>query len=102
MHKSGGILKGQSGMTAQQYINKYAKPVDRTATPSSTIKRGKDIAGTIKGELKDPTQSVLTGASLVGTGLSFIPGVGVIGGAISTVADAIHDYRDDNRFSGAD
>lgn len=102
MHAKGGILKGQAGMTAEQYIRKYAKPVDKKPATTLAPKQGKDIAGTLKGEFKDPIQGGLTTASLIGTGLSFIPGVGIVGGAISTIADAIHDYRDDNKFSGSD
>lgn len=108
--QTGGILKYANGNKLDDYLRKYSRPnVDlntnqitsnQVSGQNNQPKQSKDIAGTLKNQ--DLGQNILTGVSLAGTAASFIPGVGAIGGGVSTVADAIHDYRDDNRFSGAD
>ena len=48
----------------------------------------------MKEVITNPGQNLGHITSLVGTGLSFAPGLGVIGGAISTIGDAVQGAKD--------
>lgn len=87
-NKNGGIIKAQQGDVLTQILEKNkALNKPKSSTPSSGFSGIK--YGT---SLKDASPLQLL--SLGATGASFIPGLGVVGGAVSTVADAIEGSRD--------
>ena len=100
--KKGGVLKLQSGGSPiDVYLNKYVRPAS-AKTSAATAKKGyaKSKIGTVGDTLKnmnDP-DNFLKVASTAGTVASFIPGVGVVGGAVMTVADLMRDLRDNGKI----
>ena len=80
----GKIRKGQKGMTAEEYRTKYASP-----TSESEFKKSVSKTGMIK------NSSAADWISLGGTALSVIPGLGVVGGLITTGADIAKDIQKD-------
>ena len=95
LYKKGGILKAQNGDTLEnivktnrQYAINAQPTTNKDATQPLVIKGVKDTSRAIKNA--DPLDII----SLVGSGVSFIPGLGVIGGLVSTGADAIKGYKE--------
>lgn len=82
--QSGGALKR---ITPQEYLTKYKS--SNTSTEEPTTPKAKDIRGTLKD--MSPEDYV----SLAGAAASVLPGLGVIGGLTSTVADIEKDIRKD-------
>ena len=83
--KLGGLIKkGKKGMTADEYRTKYASP-----TSESEFKKSISKTGMIK------NSSAADWVSLGGTALSVIPGLGVVGGLITTGADIVKDIQKD-------
>ena len=99
--KIGGIISAQKGSILQQIVEdnkKYAKQVPQTSD-------GQDYSQYVDSNKKTPKQQIdtsdtvgkmntLQAISLAGSVGSFIPGFGAIGGAVSTVADAVDGARD--------
>lgn len=79
-YQSGGTI------SREEYINKYIKPTEEKPTEETKVKD-------IRGSLKDASPWQI--ASLVGAGSSFIPGVGVFGAGLTTVADIAEDISKD-------
>ena len=77
LKKKGGIIKAQKGILVKK----------DEALPSINVKNN-------IGRLTDIANDPLAATSLAGTALSVIPGVGAIGGLITTVADVEKDLRD--------
>lgn len=86
--KKGGILKAQSGtsLTAQEYLNKYANKPKEEPKESKT----RDIRGTMA------DADFLDWLSVGGAASSLLPGVGMAGAAVTTVADIARDIRGDD------
>lgn len=84
----GGILKAQSGtsLTAQEYLNKYANKPKEEPKESKT----RDIRGTMA------DADFLDWLSVGGAASSLLPGVGMYGAAVTTVADIARDIRGDD------
>lgn len=83
--EGGTIRKLQTGDTLTQFLEDSKR--------SGNTQRKSKITGTRSGTaLKDA--SLTDWISLGATGASFIPGLGVVGGAVSTVADAIGGAKD--------
>lgn len=96
--KSGGkIIKGKKGMTAEEYIKKYSVAEKVPSTTSSTSQATKLISS------RDRVGNIGAWdvASLAGTALSFIPGIGAIGGGVATIADIGKDISKDG-FQASD
>lgn len=90
--KTGGkIRKGASGLSFDEYIAKHGKPAEKAKVTKAGPVKSK--IGTFKDWGLD-TETALDVASLVGTGISFIPGIGVIGGGVMTAADLLKDAID--------
>ena len=99
--KIGGIISAQKGSILQQIVEdnkKYAKQVPQTSD-------GQDYSQYVDSNKKTPKQQIdtsdtvgkmntLQAISLAGSVGSFIPGFGAIGGAVSTVADAVDGAQD--------
>jgi hypothetical protein len=99
--KIGGIISAQKGSILQQIVEdnkKYAKQVPQTSD-------GQDYSQYVDSNKKTPKQQIdtsdtvgkmntLQAISLAGSIGSFIPGFGAIGGAVSTVADAVDGAQD--------
>ena len=90
MNKKGGVLKAQKGMSFNEYVSKY-KPV-KEESAVVTAPGGKAVQSS-KGMLKN--MNAWDAISLGGAAISFVPGVGAIGGAVSTVADIASDIQRD-------
>lgn len=95
--KDGGVVKFQSGSVLEQATaanRKFSQPVKGELNPiTGRTESPKGISGLdLTTRLKDA--SGLQIASLAATGLSFVPGVGVIGGTASTIFDAIEGAKD--------
>ena len=95
VYKEGGILipkyqQGQSlkRITPQEYLTKYTTQKPDTNVPDTTPKI-EDIRHTMKDMAPEDY------ISLAGAAASMIPGVGLIGGAVSTLADIEKDIRKD-------
>ena len=90
--KKGGLIpKGQKGLTMGEYAAKYGvTPIKepKVGEPIETVTPKKGTYGTLRGA------SALDIASMGGMALSFVPGVGAIGGAITTGADLVKDLQD--------
>lgn len=91
--KNGGIIKSQSGGTTRDYQKTAAK---LAASRGDKFEAKQDSDGIKVGaSYHDPTGTVADAnlLDLISTGASvasFIPGIGAIGGAVSTVADAVN------------
>ncbi len=95
LYKKGGILKAQNGDTLEnivktnrQYAINTRPTTNKAATQPLVIKGVKDTSRAIK------NADALDIVSLAGSTASFIPGLGVIGGLVSTGADAIKGYKE--------
>ncbi len=88
LRKKGGILKAQSGtsLTAQEYLNKYANKPKEEPKESKT----RDIRGSMA------DADFLDWLSVGGAAASLLPGVGMAGAAVTTVADIARDIRGDD------
>ena len=90
--KEGGtIRKLQTGDTLSNFLEDSKKFGNSTRKSGITGTRSGD---SLKEVFTNPGQNLGHITSLVGTGLSFAPGLGVIGGAISTVGDAVQGAKD--------
>lgn len=85
-HKEGGIIRAQQGSKLSESFKRIQESNKRPIKTNTTVR----IGTSVKEAVKDPLQWI----SAVGTGASFIPGVGLIGGGVSTVADTIIGARD--------
>lgn len=79
----GKIRKGQKGMTAEEYRAKYSQ-----GAPEGQFRKSMNKAEMVK------NASAYDIVSMVGTGLSLIPGFGAIGGGIATISDALKGAQD--------
>lgn len=87
-----GILKAQKGlsMPISEYLEKYGGKKEEKKTKENEEKTPvKDITGTLK------DMDALDAGSLAATGVSFIPGIGAIGGLALTGIDIARGIRDD-------
>jgi len=91
-NKLGGVIKAQKGMSFAEYNAKYSPKPNTTQTTAP----GNKPAVSAEGMLKN--MNTLDAISLAGTTASFIPGIGVIGGAVSTVADLVNDINKGKSF----
>ena len=89
--KSGGILKAQSGSSLNQQFAAMAKTP--RVTQSGTNRKPEEIK-IVNDENQLKNAGLLDYISMAGSAASFIPGVGIIGGAVSTAADAIKGAQD--------
>lgn len=93
--KNGGVLKFQSGAKFREYAQSI-KGLKKTQpqTPEQKVKKIRNIEGTFKDQ--SAAENILDTASMIGAGLSFIPGVGgVIGGGVSLASDIAKDVVKD-------
>ena len=95
LYKKGGILKAQNGDTLEnivktnrQYAINTRPTTNKDATQPLVIKGVKDTSRAIK------NADALDIVSLAGSTASFIPGLGVIGGLVSTGADAAKGIKE--------
>ncbi len=97
-NKFGGVLFAQKGdkLTLTERLrteisnNKLAREeLEKNSTPESNESDKDTFSGSVdtKGTLKDASAKEI--GSLVASGVSFIPGVGVFGGAAATILDAL-------------
>lgn len=98
--KKGGVIKAEKGITTTDLaeLNKkyYRSVVKKEETeiegkePKNTKEKPKvrDISGTLKDELQQTASNPLKAASAAGVVASFIPGVGLVGGLVTTAADS--------------
>lgn len=90
--KKGGVIKGANGMTVEEYVNRYTKAKDNSISKDNKIKSN-------IGTLKD--MNAYDVASLAGSVASIFPGLGAIGGAVTTVSDIGKDIAKDG-FQASD
>lgn len=90
-NKNGGVLKFQSGNKFYEYAKtKKETPKVNKPEPAKKIKN-------IEGTFRDQTaaENALDALSLAGSVASFVPGVGAVGGLVSTGADIAKDIVKD-------
>jgi hypothetical protein len=80
--KGGNIQYAKSGASFKDVLAKSKTPTVKGAQPSEI----RNISGSMRNQTAG--ENALDIASLIGTGASFIPGVGAIGGLVATGADA--------------
>ena len=91
--KKGGYLRkladGGGFMSQEEYNNRLKLQTPQNTSTNTDPNSGqvKDTSGTFK------DMDFLKGASLAGSVASIIPGVGAIGGAVSTLADIAEDLK---------
>lgn len=90
----GGILKYQYG----QKLIRRVTPKESMQTLNNKIKvsKGTTIHQLFSGNAT--SDDLLTGVSLAGDIMSFVPGIGIIGGLVSTGADLIKDMADNGQI----
>ena len=97
LNKKGGVLKAQKGMSFNEYIKKYNVGENPQGSQLNTPD-GKPAVSS-KGMLKN--MNAWDALSLAGTAASFVPGVGAIGGGVTTIADIASDIQKDG-FQASD
>lgn len=102
VNKFGGIIKAQGG-TALQILQSQAKsktPNESLQTLNAKVGSGTTLHNLTTGPLN--RNEVLSTISTAGDIAAFIPGWGAIGGAVSTVADAIKGANDADGWTWGD
>lgn len=95
-HKFGGIIKAQNGTKVKNTdFERYLRTLKNTKQEETSFPlenaeepKLKSTSGTLRDA--DPLEI----ASLIGTGVSFIPVIGAVGGLTTTVADLAKDWKD--------
>ena len=104
--KKGGIIKSQQGITTSDLIalnKKYVRATKPTEEKEEDKPKEKpiirDISGTVKDEWEQFKANPLSLKTLSGLGVaaSFIPGVGLIGGLVTTGSDIVRGFTEGNK-----